>query len=88
MWVGKTGSAEMSNLVGLGGTPNQGDSERGNNDYYPCEIRVEGGKWGVIVQDKDTERYEVDSVMKGKGEWACVFHRKRWNEEQAGKSDV
>jgi len=41
MWVDKTESAGMGNLVGLGGTLNQGDSEKGN-DYYPCEIGREG----------------------------------------------
>ena len=45
MWVDNTGIAEMSSLVGLGGTLNQGDSERGNGHYYHCEIRA-GGKWG------------------------------------------
>ena len=43
MWVDKTGIAEMSNLAELGGIPNQGDSERGNGDYYPCEIRGSNG---------------------------------------------
>ena len=32
----------MSSLVGLGGILNQGDSERGNSDHYPCEIRAGG----------------------------------------------
>jgi len=33
----------MSSLDELGGTLNQGDSERDNGDYYPCEIRGSNG---------------------------------------------
>jgi len=33
----------MSSLAELGGSLNQGDSERGNSDYYPCEIRGSNG---------------------------------------------
>ena len=40
MWVDKTEIAEMNSLEG---TLNQGDSERGNDDYYPCEIRGSNG---------------------------------------------
>ena len=77
------------NLVGLGGTLNQGDSEKGKGDYYPREIR-EGG---VSEGRGDITRKRIPSGMgqgsgeeRKKGERACIFHRKRWNEEQVGKS--
>jgi len=49
MWVDKTGIAETSSLVELGGTLNQGDSEKGKSGYYPCGIRAGGVSGGRVI---------------------------------------
>jgi len=69
--------AEMSSL---GGTLNQGDSERGNSDYYPCETRGSNST-GIRIPSGMRQGFRDE---KGKGGRACVFHRKKWNEEQVG----
>jgi len=54
-------------------------------------LRNQGGrgKWG----EGDITRIRIPNGMREgfgdgmkKGERACIFHRKRWNEEQVGKS--
>jgi hypothetical protein len=49
-----------SNLVGLGGTLNQGDSRKGNSDYYPCE----SGREGVSGRKGDITRIRIPSGMR------------------------